>query len=342
MTQAKVLVIDDSITMRALFSEVLEQTKDIIVVGTANGAEQAREMIKSERPNVLTLDVEMPGMNGLDFLAEVMENRPMPVVMLSTLTQKGAETSMKAFELGAVDCFPKPQNSNPAEFAKISAKLGKLVLAAANGKVTAPSKSNRRKFDGTYHWDGKLVALSASTGGIEAILEILRTFPANCPPTIALLRIDPGFIAPLVTRLKGEIEADVKQAQDGMKLAQGCVYIAADPLAHVVVDKWPEGCLRFLDKEPVQGFKPSANLLFASMAKTGADTVGAVLTGMGSDGAAGLKALRNAGGATMAQDEATAMVYEAPAAAVAAGAVSQSVALGDIAKALLNASGKTE
>lgn len=341
MATAKVLVIDDSITMRALFSEALEQTRDIIVVGTANGADQAREMILSERPNVLTLDVEMPGMNGLDFLAEVMENHPMPVVMLSTLTQKGAATSMKAFELGAVDCFPKPQNSNSAEFAKISAKLGKLVLAAANGKVTAPKKANDQKFNGTYHWDGKLVALSASTGGIEAISEILRSFPANCPPTIALMRIDPGFIEPLVTRLKGEIDADVKQAQDGMKLEQGCVYIAADPLAHVVVDKWPEGCLRFLDKESVQGFKPSASLLFASMAKTGAVTVGAVLTGMGSDGAAGLKALRNAGGVAIAQDEATAMVYEAPAAAVAAGAVDHSVALGAIANTLLNASGTT-
>lgn len=340
MTTAKVLVIDDSITMRALFSEALEQTRDIVVVGTANGAEQAREMIRSERPNVLTLDVEMPGMNGLDFLAEVMETHPMPVIMLSTLTQKGAATSMKAFELGAVDCFPKPQNSSPAEFAKISVKLGKLVHAAANGKVSKPSKSDGRKFDGTYHWDGKLVALSASTGGIEAISEILRSFPANCPPTIALMRIDPGFIEPLVARLKGEIDADVKQAQDGMKLEQGCVYIAADPLAHVVVDKWPDGCLRFLDKESVQGFKPSASLLFASMAKTGADTVGAILTGMGSDGAAGLKALRSAGGVTIAQDEATAMVYEAPSAAVEAGAVSQSVALGDIAHALLSSSGK--
>jgi two-component system, chemotaxis family, protein-glutamate methylesterase/glutaminase len=339
MTKTKVLVVDDSITMRALFSDVLEQTQDIVVVGAANGADQAREMIASERPNVLTLDVEMPGMNGLDFLAEIMATRPMPVIMLSTLTQKGAETSMKAFELGAVDCFPKPQNANPAEFAKIGVKLGKLVLAAAHGKVSAPKKAAGARFAGNYVWDGKLVALSTSTGGIEAVAEILRGFPANCPPTIALMRIDPGFAEPLVARLKGEIAADIKLAADGMMLEQGCVYVAADPAAHVVVDKWPDGRIRFLDKESVQGFKPSASLLYASMAKAGPDMVGAVLTGMGNDGAAGLKALRSAGGTAIAQNQDSCMVYEAPAAAVAADAVDKSVALGDMAAALLRSSG---
>ena len=166
------MVVDDSITMRALFSDVLERTEGISVIGAAANADEARDMIKDLKPDVLTLDVEMPGKSGLEFLEELMETSPMPVVMLSTLTQKGAQTSFKALELGAVDCFPKPQQATPAEFDKIVDKLGKLVIAAAGGKVktkaakaAAPAAALSER---AFEWNGKLVAMSASTGGVEA------------------------------------------------------------------------------------------------------------------------------------------------------------------------------
>lgn len=337
MSVAKVLVVDDSITMRALFSDVLERTRGIEVVGAARDADEARDMIEDLQPNVVTLDVEMPGMNGLDFLAEIMASNPLPVVMLSTRTGKGAETSLRAFELGAVECFPKPQQATPDEFDKIADTLGKLVLSVASHKVTAPAAGGAAGFSGTFEWDGTLVALSASTGGIEAISEVLRGYPENCPPTIALLRIDSGFAAPFAAKLADMIKPAVKLAADGMVLEQGTVYIAADPSAHVVVDQWPNGRIRFLDKESVQGFKPSASLLYASMAKAGGKTLGAVLTGMGNDGAQGIKALKAAGGKTFAQDRETSIVSEAPASAIATGAVDHVLPLTSLSSAIVNA-----
>lgn len=337
MSVAKVLVVDDSITMRALFSDVLERTKGIEVVGAARDANEARDMIEDLSPNVVTLDVEMPGMNGLDFLAEIMSTNPLPVVMLSTRTGKGAETSLRAFELGAVECFPKPQHATPDEFDKIANTLGKLVLSVANHKVTAPGAAATSAYSGTFAWDGTLVALSASTGGIEAITEVLRGFPENCPPTIALLRIDGGFVAPFAAKLAEAIKPQVKIASEGMPLEQGVVYLAADPTAHVVVDQWPEGRIRFLDREPVQGFKPSASLLFASMAKTGGKMIASVLTGMGNDGAQGIKALKNAGGKTFAQDKETSIVSEAPVSAAETGAIDHVLPLNALSNAILQA-----
>src|SRR3546814_847135 len=158
----RVLVVDDSITMRALFTDVLERSSGISVVGAAANADEARDMIAELKPDVLTLDVEMPGKSGLEFLEELMESKPMPVVMLSTLTQKGAQTSFKALELGAVDCFPKPQQATPAEFDKIVDKLGKLVIAAASGKVRAKSiKAGMADATSDMHfeWNGKLIAM---------------------------------------------------------------------------------------------------------------------------------------------------------------------------------------
>lgn len=340
----RVLVVDDSITMRALFTDVLERTSGINVVGAAANADEARDMIAELKPDVLTLDVEMPGKSGLEFLEELMESSPMPVVMLSTLTQKGAQTSFKALELGAVDCFPKPQQATPAEFDKIVDKLGKLVIAAASGKVkaktvkeAAPAASISER---AYQWNGKLVAMSASTGGVEAIGELLASFPANCPPTIVLQQMEAGFAEPFTAKLNDKIKPNVVVASDGLKLEQGTVYIVADPDKHAVIDRWPDASIRLLGNDPVQGFRPSADLLFATIAKTaGANGVGMILTGMGRDGANGLKALRGAGGKTFAQDKDSCMVYEAPASAVAQGAVEQQLPLEGLAAAALGAAG---
>jgi two-component system chemotaxis response regulator CheB len=338
MSNARVLIVDDSLTMRALFSGVLERARGIDVVGMAANADEARELMIRLKPDVVTLDVEMPGMSGLDFLEEIMRERPTPVVMLSTLTQKGAETSFRALELGAVDCFPKPKSATPDEFNALAPKLAALVIAASTGGVKQVKVARPVASVAHFDWNGKIIALSASVGGVDAMLQLLPTFPKNCPPAIVLLQIEQGFVDPLVSRLKASCSANVVLAEDGLALQQGTIYIVTDPGSHAVVDRWPNPSLRLLRSDPVNGVRPSASLLFATIAKTaGANAIGAVLTGMGTDGAAGLKALRATGARTICQDAATSVVHEAPAAAKAAGAVELELPLGDIAAAALDA-----
>jgi len=336
MTNARVLIVDDSLTMRALFSGVLERARGIEVVGMAADAAEARELMIKLKPSVITLDVEMPGMSGLEFLEEIMRERPTPVVMLSTLTQKGAETSFRALELGAVDCFPKPRSATPDEFNALAPKLAALVIAASNGGVKR-NKVIRHEPQASYEWNGNVVAMSASVGGVDALLQLLPAFPANCPPTVVLLQVEQGFVAPLVKRLNASCPARVVLAEDEQPLVQGSIYLVTDLSTHAVMSRWPDPTIRLLRSDPINGARPSASLLFASIAKTAASrAVGVVLTGMGTDGAAGLKALRMAGGRTFAQDGATSVVAEAPAAAVAAGGAERELPLGEIAAAVLD------
>lgn len=342
--RARVLIVDDSITMRAFFGAIFERHRNIEVVGTAASADEARRMMIDKRPNVVTLDVEMPGMSGLDFLTEIMRDRPTPVIMLSSLTQKGAETSFEALERGAVDCFPKPASTNREEFAE---KLCALVLAASSGSArvaryakdaparpqTAASATAQAGFD----WNGKIVTISASTGGVDALLELLPAFPANCPPTVITLAIDPDFVPPLLQRLNSRCPAKVLLAEDGRPLQPGVIQIACDPGTHAVIDRWPNPSLRLLRSDPVNGARPSASLLFATAAKTaGAQSVGAILTGIGADGVAGLKALRATGALTISQDSLTCLVDQAPAAARAAGAVELDLPIEAIAATILD------
>ncbi|TZG26196.1 chemotaxis-specific protein-glutamate methyltransferase CheB [Sphingomonas montanisoli] len=338
MINARVLIVDDSFTMRALFGGVLERAKGIEVVGMAADAAEARKMMDTLRPSVVTLDVEMPGMNGIDFLEEIMRDRPTPVVMLSSLTQKGAEISFRALELGAVDCFPKPKSATPEEFNELAPRLAALVQAASRTKVGPQREVKHHAPVQYFDWNGNILAMSASTGGVDAALKMLPAFPKNCPPTIFLLQIEEGFVAPLINRLRAKCAARIVMAEDGQPLEQGRIYLVTDPGAHAVVDRWPNPSLRLLRTDPVNGVRPSASLLFATMAKTaGKHGVGAVLTGLGNDGAAGLKALRAAGGRTMCQDAATSVVHEAPAAALAAGGVETELPLNGITTAALDA-----
>lgn len=336
MTPARVLIVDDSVTMRALFSGVLERAQGIDVVGMAADANEARELMIALKPDVVTLDVEMPGMSGLEFLAEIMRDRPTPVIMLSTLTQKGAETSFQALELGAVECFPKPKSATPDEFNALAPKLAALVIAAANGKVKRPKQAQKVE-QLPFDWNGNLIALCASTGGVDAALNILPALPANCPPTIMLMHMERDLAAPLADRLAAACSARVSMVRDNQPLEQGNIYLATDPDHHVVIDRWPGASLRLVPNNPINGARPSASLLFASMAKTAAAQVAAaVLTGLGTDGAAGLKALRQAGARTFVQDSATSVVDEAPAAARAAGAAEAELPLDRIIPALLD------
>lgn len=351
MAAIKVLVVDDSITMRALFSSALERSDDLVVVGAAANADEARQMIADLRPDVVTLDIEMPGMNGIEFLEEVMRSKPMPIVMLSTLTQKGAEVTLKALEIGAVDCFPKPTRATPDEFASISGKLCKLVATAAKSKVkkydpeaaAAAAEAAAARVEAAaqptakpYQWNGSIVALSASMGGGVAISELLSAWPTNCPPTIVLQQLEAGLAEPFAARLNETIVPEVKLAEDGTPLLPGHVYVLANPDVHGLVDRWPGGAIRLVARDPVNGARPSADLLLTTLAKTARDkAVGVILSGSGTDGAAGLAAVRQLGGLTLCQDKESAMVFEASAAAIAKGAVEAQLPIAGLAARIL-------
>lgn len=336
MHDARVLVVDDSAAMRALFSDILEQAKNVRVVGTATNAADARDQIEALRPNVITLDVEMPGMSGIEFLEEIMETNPLPVVMLSSLTQAGTETSLKAFELGAVECFPKPLKATPEQFSKSVGKLGKIVLAAANSNVKDRKHVREHKVsEVAFEWNGRIAAFSASMGGIDALTTILSGFPANCPPTVVCLQTEPMLAETFITHLGKLLKCNVKAAADGAPLVQGTIHIAADPERHVVVEPGQPPKIRLMAREPVDGARPSANLLFGSIARGQVPAAGAILTGMGADGAKGLKLLKDTGCDTLVQDRKTALVSEAPEAAIALDAASREVPLADLGAAML-------
>lgn len=337
MHEARVLVVDDSAAMRALFCDILEQTRNVTVVGTAASADAAREQIAQLKPNVVTLDVEMPGMSGIEFLEEVMSTSPLPVVMLSGLTQSGTETSLKAYELGAVECFPKPLKATPEQFNKIVSKLGKIVLAAANSNVRDKPRHRAAAAasEAQFAWNGHIVAMSTSMGGIDALSDVLAHWPANCPPTVITLNAEPALVDTFIARLDGELKCSVRAAKDGGQLAQGIVHVAADPERHVVVEPGQPPRVRLVERDPVDGMRPSATLLYGTIARAGMPAVGAVLTGMGEDGAKGLKLMRDAGCATFAQDRASATVAEAPAAALALGAAEHELALDALVPAIL-------
>jgi two-component system chemotaxis response regulator CheB len=337
--KTRVLIVDDSVTMRALFTAALEKSGDIIVLDSAANAAEAREMIPQLKPDIITLDIEMPGMNGIDFLEELMKTRPMPVIMLSTLTQKGAEISIRAMELGAIDCFPKPKQATQAEFDAISDKLCKLVIAAAKAKpqpAAAKAAPPPPPPAAGFKWNGAIVAMAASTGGIEAYSELLAGLPENCPPTIVLQQMEEGLAVGFGSKLNKVIKPEVKLAEDGMKLEQGVVYVAADPNTHVVVDRWPGGSIRLLPRDPVKGFRPSADLLFAALAKTaGSRAIAAILTGMGDDGAMGMMALKAAGARTFVQTKDTALVSEVIEAVIAKNPAITQLALSDLCAAVI-------
>lgn len=337
MHEARVLVVDDSAAMRALFSDILDQAKNVVVVGAASNAADAREQIAELKPNVITLDVEMPGMSGIEFLEEIMGSNPLPVVMLSSLTQAGTETSLKAFELGAVECFPKPLKATPEQFNKSVGKLGKIVLAAANSNVRDRKAAREHKAHDApaFSWNGHIAAFSASMGGIDALTTILSQFPPHCPPTVVCLQAEPMLAETFIKRLDTDLKCAVRAAKDGAALNPGTIHIAADPDRHVVVEPGQPARIRLMDREPVDGARPSANLLYGSIARGAMPAVGAVLTGMGADGAKGLRMMRDAGCKTLVQDRKTAMVAEAPEAAIGLDAATGELPLDEIGGAVL-------
>jgi two-component system chemotaxis response regulator CheB len=336
MSVVKVLVVDDSATMRSLISAVLRRDPEITVVGQAGDPLEAREAIKQLNPDVLTLDVEMPNMNGLAFLEKIMRLRPMPVVMVSTLTQVGAEVSLAALELGAIECVGKPTGGLAAEqaFAGLAAK----VKAAARARVrSAPDRAPNQAAQPDFRPDGRLVAIGSSTGGVEALLSVLSAFPANCPPTVITQHMPGTFTRSFAERLNRTCAAKVAEASEGAVLEVGQIYLAPGGDNHLQVTGHSQLRCRLVPEPPVNGHRPSVDVLFHSVVKTvGSKAVGVILTGMGRDGAQGLLAMRQAGAQTIGQNEATSVVYGMPKVAHEIGGVARQLPLERIGAEIIN------
>jgi two-component system chemotaxis response regulator CheB len=331
MSAVSVLVVDDSATMRSLISAVLRRDPEINVVGTAADPLEARTKIKELNPDVITLDVEMPNMNGLEFLEKIMRLRPMPVVMVSTLTQAGTDVTLAALEVGAVDAVAKPAPGVPA--AEAFADLAEKVKVAARSRVRPLEDRAVRGHEGVYHADpNHVLAIGSSTGGGEALLTILSAFPADCPATVVTQHMPASFTRSFAARLNKVSAATVSEAEDGAPLKPGHVYIAPGGEAHLAVSG---GRCRLVAADPVNGHRPSVDVLFGSVAQLGRPMTGVILTGMGKDGAKGLLAMRQAGARTLGQDEASCVVYGMPRAAFELGAVERQLPLSRMASAIL-------
>jgi two-component system chemotaxis response regulator CheB len=350
----KVLVIDDSALVRQILVEILRGAHDIEVVGTANDPFMARERIKETNPDVLTLDVEMPRMDGLTFLQNLMRLRPMPVVMISSLTERGAETTFKALELGAVDFVSKPKVDVAGTLTDFSEEILTKIRTAAVARVVgrstplppgtvppkhsadailAPSGAGARRLLRTTD---RIIAIGSSTGGTEAIREVLMGLPADCPAIVIAQHIPEAFSLAFTKRMDGLAAMSVVEPVDGQQIKTGHVYIAPGG-KHLLVERDGARYLcRINDGPPVNRHRPSVDVLFRSVAqKVGPNAVGVILTGMGDDGARGLREMHDAGAPTIAQDEATSVVWGMPGAAVKTGGVGEVLPLGRVAEAIM-------
>lgn len=323
----RVLIVDDSAFMRAILSELLRREEDMTVIGTAADAAEARTMIREMNPDVVTLDIEMPGMNGLDFLERLMRLRPTPVVIVSGLTRDGADTTVRALEMGAVDCYAKPDGRAGAMLTCNDGKLAALVRAAAKAQLqyrlaNQPAAIRPAPEAIARGHRPALIAIGASTGGVEALQQLLQRFPADCPPTVIVQHINGHFAEAVARRLDQICSPRVTIAEPDLPLKAGHVYLAPGNDRHLQVRGTvasPHARLRADDK--VSGHRPSVDVLFRSVAETiGDQAVGILLTGMGSDGAHGLLAMAQVGAVTIAQDQATCTVFGMPKAAIALGA----------------------
>ena len=340
MKPIRVLVVDDSATMRSLITATLERDPQIEVCGSAGDPLEAREAIKALNPDVITLDIEMSNMNGLEFLEKIMRLRPMPVIMVSTLTQQGAKATLAALEIGALDCVGKPTMSAASEgFSELAEKVKAAATAKVRPRDQAPPPQARRGFRA----NGRIIAIGSSTGGVEALLTILSEFPADCPPTVVTQHMPASFTHSFAERLNRSCAAHVSEAVDGDVLAPGRIYIAPGGERHLEVFGASTQRCRLTEGDLVSGHRPSVDVLFNSVAAcVGARSLGIILTGMGRDGARGLLAMREAGARTLGQDEASCVVYGMPRVAFEIGAVERQTSLRKVASAALDICGANQ
>ncbi|OYU33984.1 chemotaxis-specific protein-glutamate methyltransferase CheB [Novosphingobium sp. PASSN1] len=338
----RVVIVEDSPTMRAILQARFEREEDIVVVGAAANAQEGRQMIRELDPDVVTLDVEMPGMNGLDFLEKIMALRPTPVIVVSGSTHEGAETTARALAIGAVGCYAKGEGAGGYSFDD-QGKLADLVRDASKVRfVTRPAppapptppRTSTAPRSPTLIERPRLIAIGSSTGGVEALQVLLGGFPADCPPTLVVQHISARFAPAVARTLDQSCPPKIVIAEPDLPLRDGHVYIAPGDDRHLTVGG-RSGILhqRLRHGEPVSGHLPSVDMLFHSAAEiVGGGAVGILLTGMGTDGAEGLLALARAGARTIAQDEATCTVFGMPRAAIALGAAGVVAPIGNIAR----------
>ncbi|NTI40383.1 chemotaxis response regulator protein-glutamate methylesterase [Agrobacterium rhizogenes] len=332
---ARVLVVDDSPTMRGLITAVLRSDPEVDVIGQAGDALEARAAIKALNPDVVTLDIEMPNMNGLDFLEKIMTLRPMPVIMVSTMTHRGAEATLAALEIGAFDCVGKPVPGEPRPFGDLAEKV--KAAARSQWQYVKPAASHAPPpAVADFRVGRKIVAIGSSTGGVEALIAVLQKFPANCPPTVITQHMPPSFTRSFAERLNRLCAPVVQEASDGARLEIGKIYLAPGGERHLQVASSSAPHCRLVEGGPVNGHRPSVDVLFDSVAElAGRNAVGVILTGMGRDGAAGLLKMRHAGARTIGQNEKTCVVYGMPRVAFELGAVEQQFPLNAIGEEIL-------
>ena len=340
MKKIKVLIADDSALMRRLLTEILSQDPDIDVVGAVSDAYKAREQIKKLDPDVLTLDIEMPKMDGISFLERLMRLRPMPVVMISAMTEKGADITMKALMLGAVDFISKPKMDIENGLSQYGDMIREKVKTAAKSQFSrkaelAERAGSNRTLTHSSHYD--IIGIGASTGGVEAINKLLRELPTGLPPIVIAQHIPPVFSASFANRLDSELKIDVTEAKDNEKLLPGHVYVAPGDQHLLVAKQGKDHIARLSNKGPVNRHIPSVEVLFISIAECiGARSIGIMLTGMGNDGALGLLQMKETGATTIAQDEASSVVWGMPREAIEIGAASHVLALEKMPAKIVN------
>ena len=334
--KTKVLIVDDSALIRSVMSEIINSQPDMQVVATAPDPLVARELIKQTNPDVLTLDVEMPKMDGLDFLEKLMRLRPMPVVMVSSLTERGSEITMRALELGAVDFVTKPKISIQAGMREYTDLITDKIRAAAKARVRARTlpaagsevHSQLPQLRNPLTSSEKLIIIGASTGGTEAIREFLMQMPSDCPGILITQHMPEGFTRSFAQRLDSLCKISVQEAAGNERILPGHAYIAPGH-SHLYLARSGANYMTRIDQaDPVNRHRPSVDVLFRSAAQyAGKNAVGVILTGMGKDGAAGMLEMKQAGAHNFAQDEASCVVFGMPREAIAIGAAHEVGAL---------------
>ena len=349
MAKTRVVVVDDSALIRSLLKEIIDRQPDMQCVGVAADPFVAREVIRNTDPDVITLDVEMPRMDGIDFLAKLMRLRPTPVVMVSTLTEHGADVTLRALELGAIDFVAKPKIGVADGMRQLSEDITDKIRTASKAQIRrAPAASAPGSGDAATRPAApvsalgrlsteKLIFIGASTGGTEATKEVLLGLPADAPAVLITQHMPPGFTTSYAKRLDGLARIRVAEAVDGERVLPGHAYLAPGGF-HLSIERSGANYIaRVRDGEPVNRHKPSVEVLFESAARVvGPNAFGIMLTGMGGDGARAMRAMRDAGAYNLAQDEASCVVFGMPKEAIAHGAVQEVLSLSMIAPHLLD------
>lgn len=352
MAKIRVLTVDDSALMRQVLAQLLSKDRDIEVIGSAPDPFIAREKIKALNPDVLTLDVEMPKMDGLTFLEKLMAGHPMPVVMVSSLTEAGCQTTLRALELGAVDFITKPKidlregmeevaqdliaKIKAAAMAKVGSRKAKTKDSSSSGASSLASRLLPLASSAMIKTTDTIIAIGASTGGTEALRAVLEVLPPNTPPIIVTQHMPERFTKTFADRLNQLCRISVKEAEDGDSVLPGHALIAPGSYHMTLVRSGARYSVRLNQDPPVNRHRPSVDVMFDSVAQyAGANTIGVILTGMGGDGAKGMWAMKQAGAYTIAQDEASCVVFGMPKEAIKTGGVDKILPLDDIPAAML-------